>query len=835
MAHRSFHLTEGRVFLLLLLISPPILITGIAAAGSYTPSFAPRETEKFWVSEAGRNYMFGFKPLAAGEYLLAIWHSKDLTQTPIWWAANGDNPAIAKQGTIFLYSEISNLLELYISPSKPIWKSGNSQSSTGLRFLDTGNLQLLHGNTTVWETFQDQRNTLMLMSLQASMLVNKPRLLQSTKNQPSYLQGKFHMATYRSFDVRLFGIDVLNNQYVYMKDYNVSVNISGPGGHISIGNQLDGTAHSSEKPSLERLTLDFDGNLRVYRWLESNSTWIPVWALLQDWSLHCRADSPCGPFGICKADVDENAVRCKCPSGYTPISSTNMSKGCTTTRTPPNCANLSDQQVVMVEQPDSDFYYNDLTWFTGVYHIEECKKLCLSECKCVAATFSGSTCFLKGNTTLGYLENGITAANSPVLLMKLLELPSDATPKRARYLVPVIVVLIFVGVVAGGICLWWRQRWLYHISRWRDEHSAAWNMVLSAGPVRFSYKTLVEVTCNFSHLLGEGGFGKVYKGWIKDLESSLPAMVAVKVLKHNHKERQFIAEIVTFSKIHHLNLVDLLGFCVGGRHGEKKLLVYEYMENCSLDKYLSPSHMEQPLPWSVRLSIAAGVARGIAYLHHECSPPILHCDIKPQNVLLDENFTPKVADFGFATRFGEPDQSHLTMSSIRGTRGYMAPDWLKSGGITPKADVYSFGMLLLELIHGLNTTGDDHMSLIEWGFDCLAAGYVPHSHLHECASAHHNRSDNVLDVDPKLDTQLQLAHEKQEECTKEQQLHLLRLALWCVHQLPACRPSMADVVQMIEGSGDINDPPNPAEATIPMTACESISSHILTYSDLSSR
>ncbi|KAI5085032.1 hypothetical protein GOP47_0001201, partial [Adiantum capillus-veneris] len=108
------------------------------------------------------------------------------------------------------------------------------------------------------------------------------------------------------------------------------------------------------------------------------------------------------------------------------------------------------------------------------------------------------------------------------------------------------------------------------------------------------------------------------KGWVKDPKSSLPAVVAVKVLKHGHKEKQFKAEIGTLSKIHHLYLVELLGFCIDGRRGEKKLLVYEYMECGSLDRYLSPSHMQQPLPWSVRLSIAAGTARGVAYLHHEC-------------------------------------------------------------------------------------------------------------------------------------------------------------------------------------------------------------------------
>ncbi|KAI5085033.1 hypothetical protein GOP47_0001202 [Adiantum capillus-veneris] len=597
-----------------------------------------------------------------------------------------------------------------------------------------------------------------------------------------------------------------------MKDYNVSANVSGPGGHISIGNQLRGSAHVSENPTLERLTLDYDGNLRVYRWFESNSTWVSIWALLQDWSLNWRAGSPCGPFGICEVDVEGGTIACTCPSGYTPISSTDFTKGCSTTRTPPGCGHdASTQQTIMVEQPDTDFYYNDLTWVTGVDHIEECKKICLSECKCIAATFSGSTCYLKGNSTLGYMEDGISAADRPILLMKLLGLPADATPKlRNRFLVPIIAVTTFVSVIVLGACVWWQKRRLHYTTWWRGAHSKAWDVVSNAGhvgPVRFSYQNLVEMISNFSYPLGEGGYGKVYKGCVKDQRCSLPTLVAVKVLKHGNKEKQFRAEIDTLSKIHHLNLVGLLGFCIGRHHKEKKLLVYEYLENGSLDQYLSPRSMEQPLPWSMRLFIAVGTARGIAYLHHECRPPILHCDIKPQNVLLDENFAPKVADFGFAARFCELEQSHLTMSGIRGTCGYMAPEWLKSGGITSKADVYSYGMLLLELIHGLNTTGGDHMSLIEWGFECLAAGsIIPDPQIRECGFGDPHPAD--VNVHQHLGTQEHLVDEEQEEWMQQQKLHLLRLALWCVHQLPACRPSMSDVVQLIEGSGDINDPPS---------------------------
>ncbi|MBA0813454.1 hypothetical protein Gohar_027302 [Gossypium harknessii] len=200
-------------------------------------------------------------------------------------------------------------------------------------------------------------------------------------------------------------------------------------------------------------------------------------------------------------------------------------------------------------------------------------------------------------------------------------------------------------------------------------------------PTRFSYEELKNITKNFSNKLGEGGFGSVSQG-------TLPSgsQVAVKHLFGiGPVNKSFVAEVQTIGSIHHFNLVSLLGFCA-----EKfnRLLVYEYMANGSLDRWIFNKNQDLSLDWQVRKKIILDIAKGLAYLHEDCNRKIIHLDIKPQNILLDENFNAKVSDFGLS-KLIEKDQSQV-VTSMRGTPGYMAPEWL-SLVITEKVDVYSFG------------------------------------------------------------------------------------------------------------------------------------------------
>ena len=212
-------------------------------------------------------------------------------------------------------------------------------------------------------------------------------------------------------------------------------------------------------------------------------------------------------------------------------------------------------------------------------------------------------------------------------------------------------------------------------------------------PIKYSYSDIKGMTHNFANKLGQGGFGSVYKGKLRS-----GRIVAVKVLIMSKANGQdFINEVATIGRIHHINVVRLVGFCV---QGSKWALIYDFMPNGSLDKFIFLKEQSKTLlSWEKMYKIAVGVGCGIEYLHQGCDMQILHFDIKPHNILLDEDFTPKVSDFGLAKLYST-DESMVSLTAARGTLGYIAPElfYKNIGGVSYKADVYSFGMLLMEMV-----------------------------------------------------------------------------------------------------------------------------------------
>ncbi|KAM7497816.1 hypothetical protein LguiA_022230 [Lonicera macranthoides] len=215
---------------------------------------------------------------------------------------------------------------------------------------------------------------------------------------------------------------------------------------------------------------------------------------------------------------------------------------------------------------------------------------------------------------------------------------------------------------------------------------------VSGLPTRFSYENLKVATENFRKKLGEGGFGSVFEGTLKDATK-----VAVKCLDSlTQVKKSFVAEVETIGSIHHVNLVRLIGFCVEKSHGW--ILVYEYMCNGSLDIWIYRQNDEGViLDWKCRKKVFLDIAKGLSYLHEDCRQKIIHLDIKPQNILLDENYNAKVADFGLS-KLVDRNQSQV-MTTMRGTPSYLAPEWLNSI-ITEKVDVYCFGVVVLEIYCG---------------------------------------------------------------------------------------------------------------------------------------
>ncbi|XP_058102700.1 rust resistance kinase Lr10-like isoform X1 [Magnolia sinica] len=291
-------------------------------------------------------------------------------------------------------------------------------------------------------------------------------------------------------------------------------------------------------------------------------------------------------------------------------------------------------------------------------------------------------------------------------------------------------------------------------------------------PARYSYWDIRRMTMHFKEKLGQGGFGSVYKG---KLRNGPP--VAIKMLSSKSKGngQEFINEVATIGRIHHVNVVRLIGFCA---EGSKRALIYEFMPNGSLEKYIySHEGKSSPLSWEKMYQIALGIACGIEYLHQGCDMKILHFDIKPHNILLDDNFNPKVADFGLA-KFYATDESHLSVTAVGGTLGYMAPElfYKNTRQVSYKSDVYSFGMLLMEMAgRRKNVNPSANLSQI----------YFP------------------LWIYDKLDQDGEMGMEDAAEDEKEIAKKMVIVALWCIQMKPANRPSMSKVIEMLEGSVEL--------------------------------
>jgi serine/threonine protein kinase len=328
--------------------------------------------------------------------------------------------------------------------------------------------------------------------------------------------------------------------------------------------------------------------------------------------------------------------------------------------------------------------------------------------------------------------------------------------------------LILVAIL--GLMIWRRK------GKWFT--STIENPQGGIGIIAFRHIDLQRATRNFSERLGGGSFGSVFKGCLGD-----SVTLAVKRLDGARQgEKQFRAEVNSVGIIQHINLVKLIGFCC---EDDKRLLVYEYMPNHSLDLHLFKAN-GTVLDWNLRYQIAIGVARGLAYLHTGCRDCIIHCDIKPENILLDASFVPKIADFGMAKVLGREFSQAIT--TMRGTIGYLAPEWIGGTAITSKVDVYSYGMVLFEVISGRKNSSPEYF------------GDGDYSSFFPMQVARKLRSGEVGSlVDEKLHGDVNL-NEVERVC---------KVACWCIQENESARPTMAEVVQFLEGLSELGMPPLP--------------------------
>ncbi|KAI5401419.1 hypothetical protein KIW84_066041 [Lathyrus oleraceus] len=316
---------------------------------------------------------------------------------------------------------------------------------------------------------------------------------------------------------------------------------------------------------------------------------------------------------------------------------------------------------------------------------------------------------------------------------------------------------------------------------------------------KYSYLDVKKITNSFRSKLGQGGYGSVYKGKLHD-----DRMVAVKVLSESKGDGEdFINEVASISRTSHVNVVRLLGFCLDG---SKKALIYEFMPNGSLEKFIyedkKPQQDDLQLDCKTLYDIAIGVAHGLEYLHRGCNTRILHFDIKPHNILLDEDFCPKISDFGLA-KICPRKESIVSIFGARGTPGYIAPELFSRnfGGVSHKSDVYSYGMMVLEMV--------GRRKNIKVEVDCSSELYFPHWV--------YKRLELNLDLGLKC-----IKNEIDEEMVRKMTV----VSLWCIQTNPSNRPSMHKVVEMLEGNLQVLEMPPKPFLSSPSTSPTHLSSEI---------
>ncbi|KAF5202519.1 Pr5-like receptor kinase, partial [Thalictrum thalictroides] len=358
-----------------------------------------------------------------------------------------------------------------------------------------------------------------------------------------------------------------------------------------------------------------------------------------------------------------------------------------------------------------------------------------------------------------------------------------------------IGVKVLIGVIAGVgvllllVLLLYRKILfsLYKVfnTHWRNNSISSTNVetfLESCGNLalqRYKYSDIKKMTNSFKETLGKGGYACVFKGKLKH-DGRLVAVKLLNESKGNGDE--FINEVATIGRTNHVNVVSLLGFCT---EGTKRALVYEFMPNGSLERFIfNEKTSSTPLGWEKLYQIALGIARGLEYLHRGCNTRILHFDIKPHNILLDEEFVPKISDFGLA-KLCPTRESVVSMLVARGTIGYIAPEVIcrNFGGVSHKSDVYSYGMMVLEIIGGRKN--------IDATVENISEIYFPqwiYNHL-------------------KQDINIEGTREIYEDETTKK---MIIVALWCIQTQPTDRPSISKVVEMLEGNTeDLQMPPNP--------------------------
>lgn len=793
-----------RVCYLLLMISCSFSFAQRYRNVSLGSSLTPLDRPISWLSPSG-DFAFGFRPLETDStsFLLAIWFDKIPDKTVVWYA-NGDRPVKASASTSVQLTADGQLV--LSDQTGIVWSATGVNNASHGAMLDTGNFVLAGTDGSLrWQSFQEPTDTLL-----PSQELGLGGRLWSRLTDTDYSLGRFVLLLQSDGDLILHVAAVPSgSQYETYWESNTG----GDGVRLVFDRTNNSVYIALRNDSLvnftsisvpvspvnfyHRATLDSDGVFRQY--VHSRNVSATTTSPGRDeWNVEdyepediCNqvtfnmGSGICGYNSYCQVN-EKSKVDCQCPPNYSFLDSNYKYKGCKPDFPVQNCdaneteaGNLFDfTTLINVNWPLADYErYSPM-------NEDSCRRECLIDCFCALAIYNpGGVCFKKRFP----LSNGrFRNSENSRALIKVARggnppISSSSSPSREKGKSWLLVGTLFLGssvlVFLLSICLVAFSSYNYNKKLGKKDRLDVAGLPVS-GLRSFTYKELEEATQGFREELGRGASGIVYNGCLEDGAATCVAVKKLdKVLQETEKE--FANEVKSIGQTHHKNLVRLVGFCC---QGTERMLVYEFMSHGSLMEWLTGD----PRPsWDQRAEIAIGVARGLLYLHEECVGQIIHCDIKPQNVLLDDQFTPKISDFGLA-KLLKRDQTR-TRTDIRGTKGYVAPEWFRKVPVTAKVDVYSFGVMLLEIVCcrrnvelGLGEAAEEAI-LADWVNDKFREG----------------RLKVVVDGDEEAAMDMRRVE------------RFVKVALWCVLEEPSMRPTMQKVAQMLDGAVAVPIPPEP--------------------------